>query len=125
MGTASNAPIDVYVPNLVGSAKSVRAGLVFPVARVHRALKNIRPGGRVSLKASIYLAAVLEYLVAEVVEIGGNASKDDGKRRIEPRHLCVAINFDAELNKLVNKAVFSEGGLVPASGLFEQNVIRL
>ncbi|KIH68639.1 hypothetical protein ANCDUO_01020 [Ancylostoma duodenale] len=39
---------------------------------------------RVSVKVSVYFAAVLEYLVAEVVEVAGNAAKDMSKHRIEP-----------------------------------------
>ncbi|EYB95038.1 hypothetical protein Y032_0164g3526 [Ancylostoma ceylanicum] len=68
---------------------------------------------------------MLEYLVAEVVEVVGNAAMDESERSIELRHICMAPNFYSKLNKLVNEAVFSEGGLVPTSVLFENNIIRL
>lgn len=47
-------------------SKSVKAGLQFPVGRVGRYLKKGRYAQRLAIGAPIYLAAVLEYLAAEV-----------------------------------------------------------
>lgn len=46
--------------------KSVKAGLQFPVGRISRFLKRGRYAKRTGSGAPIYLAAVLEYLAAEV-----------------------------------------------------------
>ena len=63
--------------------------------------------------ASVYLAAVLEYLAAEILELAGNAARDNKKQRIVPRHLQLAIRNDEELNKLLGHVVISQGGVVP------------
>ncbi|RCN52584.1 core histone H2A/H2B/H3/H4 [Ancylostoma caninum] len=102
-------------PELLGSVRSRRAGLVFPVTRFHRLLRKHLIGRRISLKASVYCAAVLEYLIAEVLEVSGNCSKDVGKRRIEPRHVYVAVRCDADLNEITAHATFRGGGMIPSA----------
>ena len=47
--------------------RSARAGLQFPVGRIHRHLKSRTTShGRVGATAAVYSSAILEYLTAEV-----------------------------------------------------------
>jgi histone H2A len=93
--------------------RSSRAGLQFPVGRLHRFLREGRYGDRVGAGAPVFLAAVLEYLTVEVLELAGNAARDNKKTRISPRHIMLAIRNDEELNQLLSKITIASAGVVP------------
>lgn len=93
--------------------RSSKAGLAFPVGRVHRLLRKGNYAQRVGAGAPVYLAAVLEYLAAEILELAGNAARDNKKTRIIPRHLQLAIRNDEELNKLLGHVTIAQGGVLP------------
>ena len=94
-------------------ARSSKAGLQFPVARIGRYLKRGKYASRVGAGAPVYLAAVLEYLTAEVLELAGNAARDNKKARIIPRHIQLAVRNDEELNKLLGEVTIASGGVLP------------
>ncbi|KAM3297628.1 hypothetical protein ACQJBY_039513 [Aegilops geniculata] len=100
------------------SAKSVsrssKAGLQFPVGRVARYLKVGKYAQRVGAGAPVYLAAVLEYLAAETLELAGNAARDNKKNRIVPRHIQLAVRNDEELSRLLGSVTIAAGGVLPS-----------
>ncbi|KAK2959521.1 putative Histone H2A [Blattamonas nauphoetae] len=93
-------------------SKTAKAGLVFPVARIFKYLKAGRYTPRVSGGASCYLAAVLEYLTAEVLEISGSCAKDEKNKIIKPSHIHSAVRDDEELQKLFGTCIIPSSGKV-------------
>ena len=92
---------------------SQRAGLVFPVTRLHRYLRRSTPFRHVSYGASVYLAAVLEYLCAELLIIANASARQQRKVRITPRHVQVAIQQDEDMRLLLEGVVISNSGVLP------------
>src|SRR5688572_29589847 len=94
-------------------SRSTRAGLVFPVGRIASYMRKARPNGRIGGAAPVYMAAVAEYLVAELIELAGNVARDHKKSRIVPRHIQLAARSDNELSQLISDATIAHGGVVP------------
>ncbi|PVU91978.1 hypothetical protein BB559_003910 [Furculomyces boomerangus] len=94
------------------SVKSTKH-LIFPQARIKRYLKKSAPKLKVSSTASVYMSGVLEYLIAELLELAGNAAKDNKRQRISPRHLQLAVRNDDELRKLLKDVTIPQGGVLP------------
>ena len=94
-------------------SKSSKAGLQFPVGRLARMLRKGRYSQRVGAGAPVYMAAVLEYVVAELLELAGNACRDHQKTRIVPRHIQLAVRNDEELNKFLGSVTIASGGVLP------------
>jgi len=94
-------------------SRSARAGLQFPVGRISRFLRKGRYASRVGGGAPVYLSAVLEYLAAEILELAGNAARDNKRTRITPRHIQLAVRNDEELNKLLGGVTIASGGVLP------------
>jgi len=94
-------------------SKTSRAGITFPVGRVARYIRRGRYTSRLGAGAPVYIAAVMEYLCAEVIELAGNAAKDNKRMRITPRFILLAIKNDEELSNFMKDITISEGGVQP------------
>ena len=93
-------------------SRSARAGLQFPVGRLSRYMRKSSKGN-LGAGSPVYMAAVLEYLVAEVLELAGNAARDNKRSCISPRHIQLAVRNDEELNKFLGDVTISQGGVLP------------
>ncbi|XP_039629842.1 core histone macro-H2A.1 isoform X1 [Polypterus senegalus] len=94
-------------------SRSAKAGVIFPVGRMLRYIKKGHPKYRIGVGAPVYMAAVLEYLTAEILELAGNAARDNKKGRVTPRHILLAIANDEELNQLLKGVTIAAGGVLP------------
>ena len=86
---------------------SARAGITFPVGRCNRMLKQGRYAQRVGGGAGAYMAAALEYVAAEILELAGDEALAKKATILKPRHLGRAVQGDAELGKLMAGAQIS------------------
>lgn len=102
------------------AGRSARAGLTFSVSRAERYLRRgkRRRQARVSSAAGVYMTAVVEYLVAEIVELAGQRAAAHKHKRITPRDVSEAVATDTELRAIADGAVF------PGAGVTEVHVRR-
>ena len=91
----------------------VRCGVNFPVHRVKRQFRAMNVNNKVNIGACIYMTGVIEYLCAEVLELAGNAARDNKKKTIKPRFIQLAINNDDEFVKVLGNVTFAQGGVNP------------
>ncbi|KAJ1728219.1 histone H2A [Coemansia sp. Benny D160-2] len=89
----------------------ISAGLTFPVGRVQRHLRRGNYAQSIGKAVPVYLAAVLEYLTAEILESACDAAHKECRRRIIPRHLQFVAHTDEEINDILNFAIAQSGAL--------------
>ncbi len=94
-------------------SRSAKAGLSFPVGRIARLLKHGRYSERVGIGAPVYLAAVLEYLVAEILEVAVMVVRQNKKNRIIPRYIFLGLKQDEEFNRMFARTIISSSGVKP------------
>ncbi|XP_054713649.1 histone H2A-beta, sperm-like [Uloborus diversus] len=94
-------------------SKSQKAELIMPVARVKAMLKVGKFGNRVSDKAAVFMTATLEYLITEILELSINCARSDGVKRIQPRHVNIALKTDPEYSAIFNHAGIKGSTMIP------------
>lgn len=95
-------------------SKSKRADLVFPVSRILKKIKHQLPHFRILEKSAVELTAIIEYLVAELLEISGDVALETNRKRINPRHIFLAIKKDPDFEKLLENTTLNESGVLPS-----------
>lgn len=88
--------------------------------RLARYLRKGRSAERVcwSWCPCVHLASVLEHLAAEVLELAGNAARENKKNRIVPRHMQMAIMNDEGLSKLLGSMTIASVGVLRMRSIY-------
>lgn len=84
--------------------------IIFPPSLTEKFLRD-NVNMFVSKNAPVYLAAVIEYVAAELLEIAASNARGENRRRVTVRDLELSVKLDDELNKLFESQniFFSEG----------------
>ena len=90
-------------------SSSTKAGLQW---RLNKKWAKASTGMKIQKSALIKAAASIEYICAEVLELTGNAAKDNKRSTMKPRHMFLAIRNDEELNKMI-QGMIPQGGVIP------------
>lgn len=106
----------------LSKSKSTRAEINFPVSRILRYLRKSKYSKHIGTTAAVYLAATLEYLCHEILELavhglhvnGESNNGNTNHKRVTPRELALAIKNDDLLDKLLKSVTIPEGGVLPA-----------
>ncbi|KAI5189118.1 histone H2A [Nematocida minor] len=88
--------------------------VVFKPAQLHRILRD-QTKMRVSHKAIVAIAALLEYILGEIIEAAKLICDEENKRKIVSKHISLAIRKDEELNNLGRHWLIKEGGVCPTA----------
>ena len=93
------------------TSKSERAGINFPVGRISRYMKEKKVIERISLGSPVFMAAMQEYITADLLDQAGNTCQDDGKKKLTPRHIFTSIQTDQEFHDLFENTIIANGGV--------------
>ena len=96
--------------------REFRAGLVMSVSLAEKYLRGFgQIKYNIAAASPVYLAAVLDYLVAEIMEAAGNVCRDHKRTNITVRHLFLAVHNDDELSRMLHRfnVVILGGGVLP------------
>ncbi|XP_030789547.1 histone H2A-Bbd type 2/3 isoform X2 [Rhinopithecus roxellana] len=88
--------------------KQIDKWLPGAIGNVERGLREGHYAQRLSPTAPVYLAAVIEYLTAKVLELAGNEAQNHGERNITPLLLDMAVHNDSLLSTLFDTTTISQ-----------------
>ena len=87
-----------------------KIGLTFPVGRIDTQMKHMRLADRTGRSGAVFMAAVLEYLTNELLEVAGQEALAKGRKRITPADIQKGICGDAEMQQMFANINISDGG---------------
>lgn len=100
-------------PNRKSKSRSGRAGLHFPIPRVKKVMRTGGYAPKLAKNTDLYLAAIIEYLVSEILLGAGEIARNSKRARLNPRALQLCIQNDADLATLLKGRNIRQGGVTP------------
>uniref|UniRef100_A0A8C2RX73 Histone H2A n=1 Tax=Capra hircus TaxID=9925 RepID=A0A8C2RX73_CAPHI len=88
------------------SNKRPEAELQFPVSRVDRLLREGQFANR--LTTPVFLTGILEYLMANILDLAGKEACINHRVRISPEHVQRALINNENLRRLFQPSAFSK-----------------
>ena len=70
-------------------------------------------GPELCVGGGVFMAAALEYLTMEILDLAGQCADEHKKKQIKPRHIQLAVRNDEELNRLLSGVTIAQGGVLP------------
>tara|TARA_B110001450_G_scaffold248924_1_gene265666 strand:- start:2414 stop:2779 length:366 start_codon:yes stop_codon:yes gene_type:complete len=106
-------------------SKQTKAGLIFPISRVNRMMKEVSGIKRIGGSASVYMTAVKEYVTSEILELAGKQTHVAKRKRVTDEDVILGIRSDAELAKLCNNvAVYTGDKLSGVSNVLKPSSVK-
>ncbi|KAF3812407.1 hypothetical protein GH733_019543 [Mirounga leonina] len=75
---------------------------------MERLLREGHYARRLGSSAPVFLAAVIQYLTATVLELAGNEARNSGRRRITPELVDMAVHNNALLSGFFGATTISQ-----------------
>ncbi|XP_020762620.1 histone H2A-Bbd type 1-like [Odocoileus virginianus] len=88
-------------------SRSTRVELQLPVSRVDRLLREGQFANRLSSATPMFLTAVLEYLMAKILDLAGKEASANHRMRISPEHVQRALTNNEILRRLFEPNAFT------------------
>jgi histone H3/H4 len=106
-----------FTKNITKSQVPELCGLQISIETVETIMQShMEESHVIEQTTSVYFGAVLEYMIAEILELAGNAARSYHKVRITVHHISEAIKSDEELNKVfINHGTVQTLKLIPNS----------
>jgi hypothetical protein len=90
------------------------AGLMLPVKRVEHHIRALSNRSRVGGATATAVAAAVEYVLDQVIQLAAEFVKSEGMVEIANKHIASAINSDVELHALFSSKTFGVGPSIKA-----------
>ena len=78
-------------------SKHAEIGLIFPITRITRFMREMHSNYRYSQQSGVSMAACLEYIVKEILDLSVECCKEHGRKRLKSEDIREAIRKDPAL----------------------------